>query len=391
MGAAASGTLDNAAGSDNPDERRRALSRQLASGALEASSSQAWQDLIEGGRPENRGSSSSSACTGRVPSDAGAVVYAVRGDSGKTEKLGQPLDKKGEERARLEWGQSMLPGSFAAACRRGWKPAPNQDNYCFVEMADGNFIIGVMDGHGEWGHEFSAFVSYWLPLLIVRSPLLQSNTPEALEQAFAAMSKLVATNVQRRFPVEAMSGCTCVVVVKSGSTLYVANLGDSRAVVYSEHMSHALTEDHKPDRPIERSRISDKGGTVMNYRGGGARLVDRQCTVALAMSRAFGDTKVANLGLSDEPDVKIYPLIPRTPYCVVVGSDGLWDHMSCEEIRQRVWQGAQDADDSMALGSAQERVATCAEEASKRWKGSEGDHAYVDDITCLLVEFVVTD
>ena len=64
------------------------------------------------------------------------------------------------------------------------------------------------------------------------------------------------------------SGCTCVAVYQTGNKLYVANCGDSRAVVglrSSDGLTMTaldLTRDHKPDDPVEKARIIASGGFV---------------------------------------------------------------------------------------------------------------------------------
>jgi len=59
----------------------------------------------------------------------------------------------------------------------------------------------------------------------------------------------------------------------------VANIGDSRAIVGKDGRVVALTEDHKPNSPIEQKRIEKAGGFVSINRVRGN----------LALSRAIGD------------------------------------------------------------------------------------------------------
>ena len=58
------------------------------------------------------------------------------------------------------------------------------------------------------------------------------------------------------------AGCTAVVAVLKGRRLYVANAGDSRAVLARGTAAMALSEDHKPASPTEKSRITTAGGFV---------------------------------------------------------------------------------------------------------------------------------
>jgi serine/threonine protein phosphatase PrpC len=60
---------------------------------------------------------------------------------------------------------------------------------------------------------------------------------------------------------------------------YVANIGDSRAVLCRNGQPVPLSTDHKPDLPSERNRIEKAGGFVTDGRVNGT----------LNLSRSFGD------------------------------------------------------------------------------------------------------
>lgn len=49
-----------------------------------------------------------------------------------------------------------------------------------------------------------------------------------------------------------------------GNVCYIANVGDSRAIVFTdEHGENiCLTTDHKPDHEIEEKRIKAHGGSI---------------------------------------------------------------------------------------------------------------------------------
>ena len=82
---------------------------------------------------------------------------------------------------------------------------------------------------------------------------------------------------------EDRSGSTVVCCFVYSTHIIIANLGDSRAVMYSGrgHQSSVVmaTLDHKPVLPKERERIINAGGYVMIQRINGS----------LAVSRALGD------------------------------------------------------------------------------------------------------
>lgn len=142
---------------------------------------------------------------------------------------------------------------------------------------------------------------------------------------------------------QSQAGCTAVVAVLHGNDLYVANAGDSRAVLSRGGQAYALSEDHKPGQEGERSRIMAAGGFLSNI--GGVTRVNGN----LNLSRAIGDLKYkTNSGLpaneqiiSAEPDVKHVELTPKDSF-FVLACDGVWDVMTnqqaCDFVSERLVQ-----------------------------------------------------
>lgn len=112
-------------------------------------------------------------------------------------------------------------------------------------------------------------------------------------------------------------------VLAQGDNLYVAHAGDSRAIlVHSSGKVTALTSDHKPNRPDERRRVQDLGGSVVFW---GVWRVEG----ILAVSRAIGDRMLKPFVVA-EPEVKE---LTRTSadWFLVVASDGVWDTITNED------------------------------------------------------------
>ena len=78
---------------------------------------------------------------------------------------------------------------------------------------------------------------------------------------------------------EDKSGSTAVCCLISPTHFYIANCGDSRAVLCRNGVPAVYTQDHKPSVPAEKKRIQEAGGSVMIHRVNGT----------LAVSRALGD------------------------------------------------------------------------------------------------------
>lgn len=124
----------------------------------------------------------------------------------------------------------------------------------------------------------------------------------------------------------AEDGTTAVTVLVRGDNIYVAHAGDSRAIlVHSEGKVTALTADHKPNRPDERKRIRDLGGSVVFW---GVWRVEG----ILAVSRAIGDRMLKPFVVA-EPEIKE---VTRSSddHFIVVASDGLWDTITNEDAAQ---------------------------------------------------------
>ena len=58
------------------------------------------------------------------------------------------------------------------------------------------------------------------------------------------------------------AGATAVVVLVQGNKLYIANAGDSRAMLCRAGNVVELSHDHKPNAATERARIEGAGGFI---------------------------------------------------------------------------------------------------------------------------------
>jgi serine/threonine protein phosphatase PrpC len=123
-------------------------------------------------------------------------------------------------------------------------------------------------------------------------------------------------------------GTTAVVVLAQGDEIFVAHAGDSRAVlVHRSGQVSVLTSDHKPNRPDERRRIQELGGSVVFW---GVWRVEG----ILAVSRAIGDRMLKPFVVA-EPEVKKFTRT-ETDRFVVLASDGVWDTVSNDDAAQLV-------------------------------------------------------
>ena len=189
----------------------------------------------------------------------------------------------------------------------------------------------VYDGH--CGRHVAELASQLLPSCILSQKCFPHDPAEAMVQAFTQTDRSIYKKTRGRD-----GGSTCSAALIVGNELYVANLGDARAVlVESGGKGQALSTDHKPTMPSERARVEAAGGRVALGRVGGC----------LAVSRAFGDYefKGGNKVLSEryEPAVSNVPEVTKlvlTDSCeaVILACDGVWDVVSSEEAAECVYR-----------------------------------------------------
>lgn len=221
-----------------------------------------------------------------------------------------------------------------------------------------------------------------------KDPLLASDPPAALKNAYITTNTaLLVTDIRYM-----ISGCTCVTIYAKKNRLFVANAGDSRAVMaYMDetgaYKAKDLTRDHKPDDPDEKARIESWGGYVCppHEEGLSARVyLDPAFTmIGLAMSRSIGDHAVKNVGVIPEPEVNIFDVTPSDKF-LIMASDGVWEFISSQEAVDIVKSCIADG----VPTACQELIET----AAARWQDEEGD--YRDDVSdsdnrlCFLIVFL---
>lgn len=105
-------------------------------------------------------------------------------------------------------------------------------------------------------------------------------------------------------------------------SVYVANTGDSRAILVTKSVDNKVVEmssDHKPNKPSERERITSNNGRISFA---GTWRVEGQ----LAVSRAIGDIHLKQWVIPD-PDI-MHRKLSEDDLCVVLATDGVWDVLS---------------------------------------------------------------
>ncbi|BFG38261.1 hypothetical protein CerSpe_245350 [Prunus speciosa] len=280
-----------------------------------------------------------------------------------------------------------------------------------VETGRDATFVGVYDGHG--GPDASRFISDHLFLHLMRHAREKGALSEdILRSAFSATEDGFLTLVRRTCgikPLMAAIGSCCLVGVIWRGTLYVANLGDSRAVIgslgrSSKIVGEQLNKEHNASLEEVRQELrslhpNDSHIVVMKH--GVWRIKG-----IIQVSRSIGDAYLKRpefsldptfprfhlpepLGrpvLTAEPSVCTRVLQPNDKF-IIFASDGLWEHMTNQEAVEIVHNNPR-------AGIAKRLLKTALSEAARKREMRYDDLKKVekgvrrffhDDITIVVI------
>ncbi|XP_061357967.1 protein phosphatase 2C and cyclic nucleotide-binding/kinase domain-containing protein isoform X1 [Gastrolobium bilobum] len=288
---------------------------------------------------------------------------------------------------------------YSFLSQRGYYPdaldKANQDSFCihtpFGNSPDDHFF-GVFDGHGEFGAQCSQFVKQKLCENLLRNSKFRLDAVEACHSAF------LTTNSQLHADVldDSMSGTTAITVLVRGKTIYVANSGDSRAVIAERRgkdvVAVDLSIDHTPFRPDELERVKLCGARVLTLdQIEGLKDPDVQCWgteegddgdpprlwvpngmyPGTAFTRSLGDSIAETIGVVANPEIVVFELTQKHPF-FVLASDGVFEFLSSQTVVEMVAKFKDPRDACAAIVA----------ESYRLWLQYE---TRTDDITIIIV------
>ena len=122
---------------------------------------------------------------------------------------------------------------FAGKTKKGHNPKTpkkaNQDAFFMKhDPHTSSLIIGCFDGHGQYGHDVSRFCKLFMEKYLCTHLSFHGDVKTAVIQTTAALESemLAAPHIDTVF-----SGSTMTLLILRGTSVYVANVGDSRVVL----------------------------------------------------------------------------------------------------------------------------------------------------------------
>lgn len=178
-------------------------------------------------------------------------------------------------------------------------------------------LFAIYDGH--LGDSVPSYLQKHLFPNILKEEEFWTDPNRSISKAYERTDQAILSHS----PDLGRGGSTAVTaIIINGRKLWVANVGDSRAVLSRGGQAIQLTIDHEPN--TERGSIEDRGGFVSNMPGDVARVNGQ-----LAVSRAFGDKNLKS-HLRSDPDVTDADIDGDTDL-LILASDGLWKVMANQE------------------------------------------------------------
>ncbi|XP_045808004.1 probable protein phosphatase 2C 25 [Trifolium pratense] len=285
------------------------------------------------------------------------------------------------------------------------------EDHSQVETGSDSVFVGVYDGHG--GPDASRFVNDHLFNHLIRiAKENDSISEDIIKNAVTATEDGFMTLVRRSFgikPLIAAMGSCCLVGVIWKGTLYIANLGDSRAVIGSTGRSNKivakqLTKEHnacKADVRKELRSLHPEDSQIVVMKHGTWRIKG-----IIQVSRSIGDAylkrpefsfdpsfpkfhlsdPIRRPVLSAEPSICSRVLQPNDKF-VIFASDGLWEHLTNQEAAEIVHSNPR-------IGIARRLLLTALNEAARKremrykdlLKVEKGIRRFFhDDITVVVI------
>ncbi len=226
-----------------------------------------------------------------------------------------------EQALKLQWGFSD---------RKGNKPTM-QDAHVMEHLqldSEPAEYFGIFDGHG--GAHAAQYAAKHAVELFQQS--YSDSTEEGVEEringAFITSYRLLD---ERMCLAYLEDGTTALSILLFRARLYIAWVGDTRAIGVEDGELPFATEDHRPSSNTrEFERLNNAKAPLISNRVGTAYM-------NLEVSRALGDRyfkENISREILAEPEFIIVPV--KNGCTVIMGCDGLWDRVSNEDAMKFV-------------------------------------------------------
>ena len=255
------------------------------------------------------------------------------------------------------------------------------------------YFFAIYDGHG--GNGCSLYLKNNLHKNI--NEISTKGLKNAIEETEKNFLEKVAIN-SGGVLADSSGSCGIMVLIKSRKCI-IANIGDSRCVLYRNKRVSFSTRDHKPNSDLEKKRIESAGGSVYQtksaislYQNG--KLIEIPWRVkpgGLSVSRTFGDIESKDVQFGGKkgvvaalPDIVEFELNDEYNF-IIIGCDGIFDVLSNKEIMEcikivlRIHKNKKKKINEL-----------CGDFASMIIKSALAKESF-DNVSCIVIVFNIND
>lgn len=304
----------------------------------------------------------------------------------KTCKPTPPLTSRPQNQTKLKASDKTYGyiKAFVACTNQGLIRSYNEDRVTIIPKLNNSEKFGlisffaVFDGHG--GPSCADYLSENMHRVLARHLSSDYSIKDSIKNTFAYIeNSFISLATQKNYN---NSGSCALSLITEKKYLYVANVGDSRALLGINNGKSVIqiTQDHKPSMESEKIRIEKAGGVIIP---GNRANVSRVLPGRLSVSRTFGDITAKLKQLGGNPNVLIStPDIYRIKYkknfdYVLLASDGIFDVLSNEQVNQVISQALSGP------GTLSERLTL----AGNNVIDLSLQYGSSDNVTCIIVSF----
>eukprot|EP01117_Protostelium_nocturnum_P016547 TRINITY_DN6571_c0_g1_i1.p1 TRINITY_DN6571_c0_g1~~TRINITY_DN6571_c0_g1_i1.p1 ORF type:complete len:542 (-),score=143.93 TRINITY_DN6571_c0_g1_i1:154-1779(-) len=294
----------------------------------------------------------------RRDSLANTIQFAIASTTGKRQfqedyfkaiPFGITQDKMEIERQRETRFASSTSPDLSCSLDDMPLPAIHHDRAVTTSESNSDYaFFGVYDGHG--GNQCADFIAKHLHSNIASHPLFRQDTELAIRQGFEA-TESAYEEFCRANKIAGSVGSTACIGLIVNQTLWIANVGDSAAILCQRGEPVQLTLPHTLKNSQEKIRVGLAGGVMtkedrLGHPDWNPKMVN------LGITRAFGDfyfkwdeyTAGKPSGLIIEPEIVSIPLTTDDSF-LLLASDGFWDVITTRQAINYILQEySQDVD-----------------------------------------------
>ena len=213
-------------------------------------------------------------------------------------------------------------------------------------------FFGLYDGHG--GNGACDFLRDNLHKFIINDKYFPLNPQRAIANGYIHAEKIFLKNYGGRGDT---SGSCAIIILIIENRVYIANVGDSRAVLSAKNGTkfYMLSKDHRPGEESEYKRILEAGGKIYKTEYEYEKNNDNKSISSLmgplrvlpgklSVSRTIGDIEAKNPKYGGNPNVIIS--IPEIKYFdnnnkndfILIGCDGIFEKLKNKEVIEKIWK-----------------------------------------------------